>query len=71
MVQQMMMSNASYGFDYRRFEHSSILFISATLDNGIPTLLINDKLTDKIGGATNISTQNLVNIAKERYKKFL
>lgn len=59
------------GFDYRRFEHSSILFISATLDNGIPTLLINDKLTDKIGGATNISTQNLVNIAKERYKRFL
>lgn len=59
------------GMEYRRFEHSHVLFVSATPDDGIPTLLINNKLSDKIEGITGVSIENLINVAKERYKEFL
>ena len=58
------------GMQYQRFEHSHILFISATPDNGIPTLLINNKLSDKIGGITHANGDAIINLAKERYAKF-
>lgn len=56
-------------FDYKRFEHSQILFLSATVD-GIPTLYINTKLSSKINGLVNVKPETLVNIAKERYPKY-
>lgn len=56
---------------YQRFEHSHVLFISATPDDGIPTLLINNKLSDKIEGVSGANIESIVNIAKERYSKFL
>lgn len=58
------------GMQYQRFEHSHILFISATPDNGIPTLLINNKLSDKIGGIAHTSQDAIINLARERYNKF-
>lgn len=56
---------------YQRFEHSKVLFVSATPDDGIPTLLINNKLSDKIEGVSGANIESIVNIAKERYSKFL
>lgn len=56
---------------YQRFEHSHVLFVSATPDTGIPTLLINNKLSDKIGGISGINTENIIKIAQDRYAKFL
>ena len=56
-------------FDYRRFEHSHILFISATSE-GIPTLFINTKLSDKVGNVANINPNDLIQVAKSRYPQF-
>ena len=56
---------------YQRFEHSKILFISATPDSGIPTLLINNKLSNTIVGETGANPKDIINIAKERYCKFM
>ena len=57
--------------EYKRFEHSHVLFVSATPDNGIPTLLINNRLSDKIEGITGVSVEKLIAVAKDRYKEFL
>lgn len=57
-------------FDYRRFEHSQMLFISATA-NGIPTLFINTHLSEKINGIINVKPQALINIVKDRYSKVM
>ena len=59
------------GMEYRRFEHSHVLFVSATPDTGIPTLLVNNKLSDKLEGLAGVGVQNLIAVAKERYKDFL
>lgn len=56
--------------DYKRFEHSKVLFVSATPENGIPTLVINNKLSDELVGADRIKKKDLLKIAKDRYKKF-
>lgn len=56
-------------FDYRRFEHSHVLFVSATSD-GIPTLFINTKLSDKVGNMVNINPNDLIRVAKSRYPKY-
>lgn len=57
--------------NYTRFEHSHILFFSATPDSGIPTVFINYKLSDKIGGITNVNPDEIINLAKQRYSKFM
>lgn len=57
-------------FDYRRFEHSQMLFISATA-NGIPTLFVNTHLSDKINGIVNVQPQTLIDIVKDRYSKVM
>ena len=59
------------GMQYQRFEHSQILFVSALLDSGIPTLLINTKLTDKIGGVEGLNPEEVIKIAQDRYSQFL
>lgn len=56
---------------YQRFEHSHVLFVSATPDTGIPTLLINNKLSDKIGGISGANTEDIIKLAQERYAKFM
>lgn len=56
--------------NYQRFEHSHLLFFSATPDNGIPTVYINFKLSDKIGGITMANTDAIIQLAKDRYSKF-
>lgn len=56
--------------NYQRFEHSHLLFFSATA-NGVPTVYINTKLSDKIKGITLADPNQLINIAKERYSKFM
>lgn len=58
------------GMEYKNFEHSHVLFVSATPDTGIPTLLINNKLSDKIGGIAHTSQDAIINLARERYNKF-
>ena len=55
---------------YQRFEHSHVLFVSATPDTGIPTLLINNKLSDKIGGISGVKTENIIKLAQDRYTRF-
>lgn len=57
--------------NYQRFEHSHILYFSATPDSGIPSVFINSKLSDKIAGITLASTDEIINLAKERYSKFI
>lgn len=57
--------------NYTRFEHSHILFFSATPDSGIPTVFINSKLSDKIGGITNVNPDEIIGLAKQRYSKFM
>lgn len=57
--------------NYQRFEHSHMLFFSATPDTGIPTVYINFKLSNKIGGITMASTDAIVQLAKDRYSKFI
>lgn len=59
------------GMQYQRFKHSQILFVSATPDTGIPTLLINNKLSDSIEGVTGANIESIVKIAKDRYSKFM
>lgn len=59
------------GMDYQRFEHSNVLFISATPDDGVPIVMINSKLSDKVGGITHTSQEAIINLAKERYAKFM
>lgn len=54
---------------YQRFEHSYVLFISATPDTGIPTLLINNKLSNKLTGE-GVNTEQIIRIAQDRYAKF-
>lgn len=56
--------------NYQRFEHSHLLFFSATSD-GVPTIFINTKLSDKIGGITCANTDAIINLAKERYSAYL
>lgn len=56
---------------YTRFEHSHILFFSSTPETGIPTVFINYKLSDKIGGITNVNQEEIINLAKQRYSKFM
>ena len=56
--------------NYVRFEHSHLLFFSATSD-GIPTVMINTHLSDKIAGITLVDTNEIINLAKERYSKFI
>ena len=56
--------------NYQRFEHSHLLFFSATTNDGIPTVYINTKLSDKIGGITMANTESIIKLAKERYSKF-
>ena len=58
-------------FNYRRFEHSHVLFVSATPDDGIPTLLINKKLSNKIGNVENVRPEEIIKLAKERYSQFV
>lgn len=55
---------------YTRFEHSHLLFFSATPDTGVPTVFINYKLSDKIGGITGVQPDEIINLAKQRYSKF-
>lgn len=55
--------------NYMHFEHSSILYIVATV-NGIPLIYINEKLTQSVRGI-NINPTDFINIAKEKYKKDL
>lgn len=59
------------GMDFRQFEHSHVLFVSGTPDTGIPTLLINNKLSDKIGGVSGVNVQDIIKLAQERYAKFM
>ena len=56
---------------YQRFEHSHVLFVSATPDTGVPTLLINNKLSDKIGGVAGANVEDIIKLAQERYAKFI
>lgn len=56
---------------YQRFEHSHVLFVSATPDTGVPTLLINNKLSDKIGGVAGANVEDIIRLAQERYAKFM
>lgn len=56
---------------YQRFEHSKVLFVSATPDTGIPTLLINNKLSNTIVGETGANKEDVINLAQERYTKFM
>lgn len=55
-------------FDYKRFEHSNILYVSAT-SKDIPTLYVNTRLTNKISGEVDVNPNSLINIAKDRYSK--
>lgn len=57
--------------NYQRFEHSHMLFFSATPDTGIPTVYINFKLSNKIGGITMANTDAIIQLAKDRYSKFV
>ena len=59
------------GMVFRQFEHSHVLFVSATPDTGVPTLLINNKLSDKIGGVTGVNVHDIIRLAQERYAKFM
>lgn len=59
--------NSLLTMDYRRFEHSHILFFSATPDTGIPTVCVNKNLSNKLTGEANINPEELINIAKDRY----
>lgn len=60
--------------NYQRFEHSHLLFFSANPTEGnnagIPSLFINTQLSAKIGNFTAASTEQIINLAKERYTKF-
>jgi len=53
--------------NYKKFENSQILFVSGTEIDGVPTLLINDKLSDKISGITGANREAIIQIAKDRY----
>lgn len=55
-------------FEYKRFEHSNILYVSAT-SKEIPTLYINTRLTNKISGEVDVNPNSLIEIAKDRYSK--
>lgn len=56
---------------YQRFEHSKVLFVSATPDTGIPTLLINKKLSSSIVGETGANPEDIIKIAQDRYSKYI
>lgn len=55
-------------FEYKRFEHSNILYVSAT-SKEVPTLYINTRLTNKISGEVDVNPNSLIDIAKDRYSK--
>lgn len=59
------------GMNYHKFENSKILFVSGTEMDGVPTLLINDHLSDKISGIAGVNRDAIVQIAKDRYSKVL
>ena len=59
------------GMNYHKFENSKILFVSGTEMDGVPTLLINDNLSDKISGIAGVNRDAIVQIAKDRYSKVL
>ena len=56
---------------YRRFEHSHVLFVSATPKDGVATLLINNKLPEKLGSVENVNPDEIIKLAKERYSKVM
>lgn len=56
---------------YQRFEHSKVLFVSATPETGVPTLLINNKLSNSIVGETGANKEDIIKIAQDRYSQFL
>ena len=39
--------------------------------DGVPTLLINDHLSDKISGIAGVNRDAIIQIAKDRYSKVL
>lgn len=55
------------GFQWGTLKHSHFLFISATSNNEAK-LFINDKLADDISSELQIEPNDLVQIAKDRYK---
>lgn len=57
------------GMDFQRFEHSHVLFVSGTPDDGIPVVMINHNLSEKIGAESHRNA--FVKIAQERYAKFM
>ena len=59
------------GMDYRTFENSQVLFISATPDDGIPVLMINNRLSEKITGLCGVGRDAIVQLCKDRYSKFV
>lgn len=59
------------GMNYHKFENSKILFVSGTEMDGVPTLLINDNLSDKISGIYGVNRDAIIQIAKDRYSKAL
>ena len=57
--------------NYQRFEHSHLLFFSATPDSGIPTVFINTKFSDKINAITDADPEQIINLAKARYSQYM
>lgn len=55
-------------FNYRRFEHSKILFLCATSDKD-PKLFINTSLSDTISKGLHVEPNALIQIAKDKYQK--
>lgn len=54
-------------FNYRRFEHSKILFLCATSDKD-PKLFINTSLSDTISKGLHVEPNALIQIAKDKYQ---
>ena len=55
--------------NFQRFEHSHVLFVSGTPDDGIPVVMINHNLSEKLGAESHRNA--FVKIAQERYAKFM
>ena len=54
-------------FNYRRLEHSKILFLCATSDKD-PKLFINTSLSDTISKGLHVEPNALIQIAKDKYQ---
>ena len=54
-------------FNYRRFEHSKILFLCATSDKDTK-LFINTSLSDTISKGLHVEPNSLIQIAKDKYQ---